>query len=96
MGFTIICTINYIIVKKIYFLGPPVFHQIVHIFTILHLDLDHTEFTIQVLKLQDLPDEEVSITVSHLCVCDMDHFMVNIEVQLQQLTYEMYKFAQNV
>jgi hypothetical protein len=44
------------------------------------------EFTIQVLKLQDLPDEKVAITVSHLSVRDMDHFMVNVEIQLQQLT----------
>jgi hypothetical protein len=50
-----------------------------------YLDLDHVEFTIQVLKLQDLPDEKVTITVSHLSVCDMDHFMVNVEIQLQQL-----------
>jgi hypothetical protein len=53
-----------------------------------YLDLDHVEFTIQVLKLQYLPDEKVTITMSHLCVCDMDHFMVNIEIQLQQLKHE--------
>jgi hypothetical protein len=52
------------------------------------LDLDHVEFTIQVLKLKDLPDEKVTITVSHLSVCDMDHFVVNVEIQLQQLTYQ--------
>lgn len=54
-----------------------------------YLDLDHAKFTIQVFKLQDFPDEEVPITVSHLCVCDVDHFMVNVKVQLQQLINEM-------
>jgi hypothetical protein len=54
-----------------------------------YLELDHAEFTIQVLKLQNLPYEKVTITVGHLCVCDMDHFMVNVEIQLQQLTHEM-------
>jgi hypothetical protein len=64
--------------------------------SVLYLDLDHVEFTIQILKLQDLPDEEVSITMSHLRVCDMNHFMVNVEIQLQQVTYEVSKCMYNI
>jgi hypothetical protein len=60
-----------------------------------YLELDHVEFTIQVLKLQNLPDKKVTITMSHLCVCYMDHFMINVEIQLQQLTHEKSKFVCN-
>jgi hypothetical protein len=51
------------------------------------------EFTIQIFKLQDLPDEKVPITVSHLCVSYVDHFMVNVKIQLQQITHELLKLT---
>jgi len=56
-----------------------------------YLDFDHMEFTIQIFKLQDLADEKVPITVSHLCVSYVDHFMVNVKIKLQQITDEILK-----
>lgn len=63
--------------------------------SVSHLDLDHVEFTIQVLKLQNLPNKKVTITMSHLCICYMDHFMVNVEIQLQQSSHKKSKFMHN-
>ena len=40
------------------------------------------EFVVQVLEFQYFPNEEVSVSVGNLGVSDVDHIVVNEEVQL--------------
>lgn len=40
------------------------------------------QLPVQLFKLEQLADKEVSVAVSHLGVSDVDHVVVNIEIQL--------------
>lgn len=41
------------------------------------------QFAVEFFELQQFPDEEVSIAVRHLRVGDVDHVIVDVEVQLE-------------
>lgn len=47
------------------------------------LNLDVVQFAVELFKFQDLADEKVAIAVRHLRVRDVDHIVVDIEVQLE-------------
>lgn len=44
--------------------------------------LDGRETTIQLLAFVNLPDEEIAIASVHLCVGNVDHVLVDVEVHL--------------
>ena len=47
------------------------------------LHLQRLEGVVQLLKLVDLPDEEVSVPAVHLRVCDVDHVLIDVEINLK-------------
>lgn len=48
------------------------------------ISLDFMEATIEVLKLQYLTDEELPIAMGNFSVSNVDHVVVDIEVQLKR------------
>jgi hypothetical protein len=51
-------------------------------FFVLHLD--GLESPVEFFALVDLPDEEVAVTPIHLCVRNVNHVLVDIEVDLKR------------
>lgn len=47
---------------------------------LLHYDV--VQFSIELFKLKDFADEEVTITVGHFGIRNVNHVIVNVEVQL--------------
>lgn len=47
------------------------------------LDFNMMEFTVQLFKLEEFTDEEVAEAMSHLRVSNVNHVIVNVEVQLK-------------
>lgn len=41
------------------------------------------QLSVEVFELYYFPDEEVSISVGHFRICDVDHVVINVEVQLK-------------
>lgn len=50
---------------------------------IQYFSLEFLQSTIQILELQNLADEEVSVAVGDLRVSDVNHVLVDVEVQLR-------------
>lgn len=48
-----------------------------------YFSLEFLQSTIQILELQNLADEEVSVAVGDLRISDVDHVLVDVEVQLR-------------
>lgn len=51
--------------------------------------LDNMQFAVELFKLEKFPDEEVSVTVSHLCVGNVDHVVIDVEVKLEQCNIQL-------
>jgi len=51
------------------------------------------QFTIQFFKLQYFANEKVSITMRYFCIGNVNHIVIDIEIQLKKkrifLTYEI-------
>lgn len=43
------------------------------------------KFPIQVFKFENFSYEEISISMGNLCVCYMDHVIINVKVQLKYI-----------
>ena len=56
--------------------------KIFHIFC-ARSELHGLELPVDVVELEDLPDEEVSVAPVHLRVSDVDHVLVDVEVHLE-------------
>lgn len=52
------------------------------------------QFAIQFLELQYLADEEVSVAMCHLRVGNVNHVVINVEVQLKEHGSRQYKNAE--
>ena len=45
------------------------------------------EFTIELLEFHDFADKEVTVAMGHLRVGDVNHIIVDVEVQLKKKFY---------
>lgn len=58
--------------------------------TLNGLDLDKMQFAVEFLKFDKFADEEVAVSVRHLRVGDVDHVVIDVEVELEQYNIPVY------
>lgn len=49
---------------------------------VLHFKV--VKFSVEIFKLQDFSYEEISVTMGHLSVSNVNHVVINVEVQLNK------------
>lgn len=60
------------------------------------LNFNMVKFPIQLFEFEQLPDEEVTVAVSHFGVRNVDHVVVDVEVQLQMRSLFLYQWRPNM
>lgn len=53
------------------------------------LDFNKMQLAVEFFKLDKFTDEEVSVTVSHLRISDVDHVVIDVEVKLEQYNFQL-------
>lgn len=55
-----------------------------------HSDFNVMELSVQFFEFQKFTNEEVAETMSHLRVSNVDHVIINVEVQLKTIIIRMF------